>query len=657
MIERITVSAKKISGSVECGSGFSLTVNFYALTLHTLFLLSSTHTHSLNFLYFCSIERLSMPNPYVSLMRTAWHYARHEKRQYVLTYSLFILASGTFAMFPLLYGWFINKIQKDGLDHLRYAWLYGGAYLLMKLVEWSFHGPARVLERRLAFNLSRNFLQELYHQTLHLTVRWHQDHHSGATINRIRKAYEALKEFFQNGFLYMYAISKFAFSFIAMILFSPLFGAIGVVIGVLTVLIIFRFDKPFIKALDETNEREHVVSSTLFDSLSNIITVITLRLEKRMENSLLKKVMDVFPPFMRTVKINEWKWFVADMLVASIYVVTLVGYVYQNWVPGEVFMVGNLVALLGFVNQFTSVFHDVAWQYTQIVQFNTDVQTARSISDAYREKHLPDEVRPLPRDWKNISIRGLHFSHKEAYVAGETAHSLHDISIELNKGRRIALIGSSGSGKSTLMALMRGLYEPQSGVSISVDGDDGYTMGSLAGSITLFPQEPEIFENTIEHNITLGLPFDSGQVMEVCETARFDDVVAQLPKGLASNIQEKGVNLSGGQKQRLALARGILAAKSSDIILLDEPTSSVDPKTEIEIYEKLFAECAGKVVVSSLHRLYLLRYFDYVYVLKNGRIVDEGSFNDLREASVQFQELWRHQESHERIPDNISGAL
>lgn len=598
-----------------------------------------------------------MPNPYVSLMRTAWHYARHEKRQYVLTYSLFILASGTFAMFPLLYGWFINKIQKEGVDHLRYAWLYGGAYLLMKLVEWSFHGPARVLERRLAFNLSRNFLQELYHQTLHLTVRWHQDHHSGATINRIRKAYEALKEFFQNGFLYMYAISKFAFSFIAMILFSPLFGAIGVVIGVLTVLIIFRFDKPFIKALDETNEREHVVSSTLFDSLSNIITVITLRLEKRMENSLLKKVMDVFPPFMRTVKINEWKWFVADMLVASIYVVTLVGYVYQNWVPGEVFMVGNLVALLGFVNQFTSVFHDVAWQYTQIVQFNTDVQTARSISDAYREKHLPDEVRPLPRDWKNISIRGLHFSHKEAYVAGETAHSLHDISIELNKGRRIALIGSSGSGKSTLMALMRGLYEPQSGVSISVDGDDGYTMGSLAGSITLLPQEPEIFENTIEHNITLGLPFDSGQVMEVCETARFDDVVAQLPKGLASNIQEKGVNLSGGQKQRLALARGILAAKSSDIILLDEPTSSVDPKTEIEIYEKLFAECAGKVVVSSLHRLYLLRYFDYVYVLKNGRIVDEGSFNDLREASVQFQELWRHQESHERIPDNISGAL
>ena len=169
-----------------------------------------------------------MANPYISLMRTAWHYARHEKKQYVITYSLFVFAAGTFATFPLLYGWFINKVQTNGLDHLHYAWLYGGAYLLMKLVEWSFHGPARVLERKLAFSLSRNFLQELYHQTLHLPVRWHQDHHSGATINRIRKAYEALKEFFQNGFMYMYAISKFSFSFSAMVVFSPLFGAIGV---------------------------------------------------------------------------------------------------------------------------------------------------------------------------------------------------------------------------------------------------------------------------------------------------------------------------------------------------------------------------------------------------------------------------------------------
>jgi ABC-type multidrug transport system fused ATPase/permease subunit len=575
-------------------------------------------------------------------MKTAWRYAKQEKKQYILVYSLFILASGSFALYPLLYGWFINALQKGDAQHLRYALIYVGLYFLMKLVEWGLHGPARILERKLAFNLSRNYLQELYHQTLHLPVKWQQDNHSGATINRIRKAYEALKDFFQNGFMYFYALAKFISSFVAMIVFSPLFGGIGIVLGAITVWIIFKFDKPFIQSVDDTNEKEHVVSSTLFDSLSNIITVITLRLEKRMEKSLLEKVKDVYAPFMRSVKINEWKWFAADMLVVLIYCVNIAGYIYQNTMPGQVFMLGGLVTLIGFVNQFTSVFHDVAWQYTQIVQYNTNVQTARSISEAYQQNHLPDGASNLPEDWKKISIRDLNFTHKEKYSSEERAQSLHDIQLSIEKGKRIALIGESGSGKSTLMALLRGLYEPESGIKVTVDNKIASDINSLQDSVTLFPQEPEIFENTIEHNISLGLPFEEKDIMAVCETAHFTEVVRQLPNGLQSNIQEKGVNLSGGQKQRLALARGILAAKSCDIVLLDEPTSSVDPKTEIQIYERLFAECKDKAIVSSLHRLYLLCYFDYVYVLRSGRMVDKGTFEELKANSSIFKELWRH---------------
>lgn len=583
-------------------------------------------------------------NPYISLMVTAWRYARQEKKRYLLVYTLFICASVVSAMNPLLYGWFINIVQKEGIDRLHYAWLFGAGFLLLKLLEWSFHGPARIVERELAFNLSRNFLQELYHQTLHLPVKWHQDHHSGATINRIRKAYEALKDFFQNGFHYLYTITKFLSSFIAMLVFSPLFGAIGVLIGAVTVWVIFKFDKPFMKAVDDTNEKEHVVSSTLFDSLSNIITVITLRLEKRMEKSLLKKTDEVFPPFISSVKINEWKWFVADVLVTLIYVVTAVGYIYQHTRPGNVFMLGSLVALLGFVNQFTSVFHDIAFQYTNIVQYNTNVQTARFIADAYKEHHLPDGSDGLPANWHSINISGLNFSHKEIYTADAKAHSLHDINITLTKGKRIAFIGASGSGKSTLMALLRGLYDPEPGISINADNQRSLDAAAIAASITLFPQEPEIFENTIEHNITLGLPFDERDIRQVCEAAHFTEVIQHLPNGLQSNIQEKGVNLSGGQKQRLALARGVLAAKTSDIVLLDEPTSSVDPRTEVQIYEKLFAAFKDKAVASTLHRLYLLSYFDYVYILQNGHIADHGTFADLKNRSKLFKELWKHQE-------------
>jgi ATP-binding cassette, subfamily B, bacterial len=367
-----------------------------------------------------------------------------------------------------------------------------------------------------------------------------------------------------------------------------------------------------------------------------------------MEKGLLQKVKDVFSPFMRTVLINEWKWFFADILISLIYIITVVGYIYQHWIPGTVFMVGNLVALLGFVNQFTSVFQDVAWQYTQIVQFDTNVQTARFISEAYEKQHLPEASAELPENWNNLSIRNLNFSHKETFSSIEKAQSLHDIDIRMERGKRVALIGESGSGKTTLMALLRGLYEPEPGAEIRIDGVN-YDAASIADSSTLFPQEPEIFENTIEHNITLGLPFEEREIYEVCDIAHFTEVIKQLPKGLHSNIMEKGVNLSGGQKQRLALARGILAAKSSDIILLDEPTSSVDPKTEVLIYEKLFEECRNKAVVSSLHRLYLLKYFDYIYVLKDGRIADQGNFSDLKNGSPLFMELWKHQEDKQKV--------
>lgn len=590
-----------------------------------------------------------MTNSYISLLKTAWRYAQQERKRYVLVYAMFICANIAGSLNPVLLGLFVDRLQKDSSRVLLYTGWYALAYIGLKLIEWCFHGPARIMERKLAFNLSRNFLHERYHQALHLPVKWHQDHHSGATINRIRKAYEALKSFFDGGFMYLHALAKFVFSFAAMIYFSPLFGSIGIMLGIFIVWVIFKFDKPLIRTQEEINEKEHTVSATLFDSLSNILTVITLRLEKSMENGLMGKVKSLLKPFQKNALINEWKWFTADMLIVLIYAVITVGYIYQHWEPGKAFYVGGLVALLGFVNQFTSVFHDVAWQYNQIIQYNTDVQTASNIEKEYQSHHRPDKESVLPEGWKKIEIKNLNFSHREAYDDRHGPQSLHQFHLTLERGKKVALIGESGSGKTTLLALLRGLYEPEPGVELMVD-DKTYTFSTINGTVTLFPQEPEIFENTIAYNITLGLPFDPDEINKVCRDAHFSEAIRHLPRGLESNIKEKGVNLSGGQKQRLALARGILAARESEVVLMDEPTSSVDPKTEAKIYENLFAAFADKAMVSSLHRLHLLRLFDYIYVLQQGRLVAEGSFEYLRNHNAIFQELWKHQEDVQKKP-------
>ena len=583
-----------------------------------------------------------MANPYISLLSTAWRYARSQRKKYVLVYVMFLCANLTYSLNPILFGWFIGKIQRDTNHILHYTGLYIAGYISIKFAQWCFHGPARIMERTLAFHLSRNFLQEKYHQVLHLPVKWQQDHHSGATINRIRKAYEALREFFDRGFMYVYAFTKFFISVIAMLYFSPLYGTVAVGMGLFTIFVIRTFDKPFVKALEEVNEKEHIVSSTLFDSLSNIMTVITLRLEKSMETGLLHKVQQILRPFRKSALINEWKWFCAEMMIVCIYGVITFGYIFQHWVPGQVFYVGSLVTLLAYVNQFTSVFQDIAWQYTEIVQSNTYVQTAAVISTAYAEQHRADQPAPLPANWHTLELRRLNFSHNGSYDTGRGAQSLHDLHLTLRRGQRIALIGASGSGKSTLLALLRGLYLPEAGLAIEVDGKP-VSLDQVNEAVTLFPQEPEIFENTLAYNVTLGLPFTEQEIMEVCTGAHFTEVISQLPLGLQSDIREKGVNLSGGQKQRLALARGILAARDSELVLLDEPTSSVDPRTEAMIYEGLFKAFSDKAIVSSMHRLHLLPRFDYVYILHQGRIVGEGTFGDLRDHNPAFQDLWRHQ--------------
>jgi len=602
-----------------------------------------------------------MQNPYFSLLQTAWRYAKGSRKLYLLIYVMFICANIVAAVNPFFYGWFVNSIQKNGFHVLSTVWLYGLGFLGLKLLEWCFHGPARVMERKLAFKISQNYLDDLYGKLIHLPAGWHKDHHSGSTINRLRKTYTALKDFFQSGFIYIASLMKFLISFGVMFYFSPLFGCVAVVLGSLTLFVIVKFDKPFVAALKEVNEADHKVSSSLFDSLSNILTVITLRLEKRVHTGLMEKLTAVYPPFKKFVSINEWKWFSAQMLVALIYVVMIVGYVYQHAVPGKVFMLGGLVTLLGFVNQFTSVFNDFASQYTQIVQFHTDVESSKIIEVAFEQERRIISEKQLPKNWNKVVITDLNYNHPvkaeepttvnaqgilNTAPAWKKSHGLQQMHLTIPRGKRVALIGESGCGKTTLLGLLRGLYEPSKYAGLEVDGKDNISFGHIANEVTLFPQEPEIFEATFEYNITLGLPFEQQEIDHVCDITRLSPVLENLEGGAASMIQEKGVNLSGGQKQRLALARGVLAAHSSSIILMDEPTSAMDPKTEQEIYLNLFKEFEGKTVISTLHRLHLLEHFDYVYVLDKGRIVEEGSLGYLLENGEVFNRLWKHQQKH-----------
>jgi len=123
--------------------------------------------------------------------------------------------------------------------------------------------------------------------------------------------------------------------------------------------------------------------------------------------------------------------------------------------------------------------------------------------------------------------------------------------------------------------------------------------------------------------------------------ARVTEVIKSLPKKEESLVYEKGVNLSGGEKQRLALARGLLASSQRQMVLLDEPTSSVDPKNELKIYKNIFKEFKSKTIISSIHRMHLLTMFDKIYLFQRGRIVAQGTFDELMQTSALFRLQWK----------------
>jgi ABC-type multidrug transport system fused ATPase/permease subunit len=307
-----------------------------------------------------------------------------------------------------------------------------------------------------------------------------------------------------------------------------------------------------------------------------------------------------------------------------------------------IIIIGTLFALYTYLQNIGGVFSNFAYQYGKIVEQDTALRAAEIINEAY-EKINHEEYPSLPADWHTLEIRNLSFSYHQEKKEGEPESKKHldEVDLTIVRNQKIAFIGESGSGKSTALALLRGLYKPNI-VEMWCDGNllSG-GMGALYHQVTLIPQEPELFNSTVEDNITMDIPTHSNNIQRVMDIAQFQSVLTRLPDGLNTNVMEKGVSLSGGEKQRLALARGLLAGWNSDFVFLDEPTSSVDFTNEMKIYENILLAFKDTTVISTVHNLALLKYFDSIYLFGNGKVIARGNFDELK-SHPSFNILWEN---------------
>lgn len=241
-----------------------------------------------------------------------------------------------------------------------------------------------------------------------------------------------------------------------------------------------------------------------------------------------------------------------------------------------------------------------------------------------------------PKKPYGIIARNVAFSYN---AQGKV---LQDVSLKVSAGECIAIVGPSGSGKSTLAYLLSGIFSPDSG-AIQLDGGiDVDALSNRPEIVTLVPQEPFLFGDTIEANLCFGLEAAEMTRIQSCvQAAQIDEFIHSLPEGYHSRIGERGVTVSGGERQRLALARALLRKPS--VLVLDEITSALDPGTEQAILNSLGTLHGKTTVILVTHRITAAVKADQVYVLENGQIAESGSPGDLLRSNGLFSKLYADQ--------------
>jgi len=580
-------------------------------------------------------------NPLVYLFQKTWKYSEGNRNRIVLFWIMFIIAiSLTLFVVPLVWAEIINVVTLQGIttDSFRYLCKLLAITLVIEIMFWCLHGPARVLENVNAFKARANYRKFLLRGVMSMPVEWQVDHHSGDTIDRVEKGTSALFSFSEDSFQVIYTMVQLIGCLIMIAYFSTPLVCIVIIMIFASAMITMRFDKRLIAHYQQLNRAENGISESVFDTINKITTVIILRVERIILRTIANKIDAPLELFAKNNALNEMKWFLTSICSVAMTILVLGTYFWQHIGSAKGILVGSVYLLINYLEKLNQIFYKFTNLYGDILQRKAKVNNAEEIAQDFKAENEVNHV--LPKEWNELKIEGLSFSYHDTLKDRDL--NLNNISLSIHHGERIALVGKTGSGKTTLLKIIRDLYHP---ISLKLTVDGIYIPNGFAGicqAISLVPQAPEIFSTTILENITLGAEYDMGQVKRCSDMACFAEVVEGLPKGFETSMKEKGINLSGGQQQRLALARGLLACEDKDIILLDEPTKSLDTVTEISAYRNIFAGFPKQTIIAVEHRTHLLPMFDRICLFDKGRIIAIGTLKELLADSAEFQDLWQN---------------
>ena len=619
------------------------------------------------------------------LYRELWRFAAGRRSTLMWAVLLLIGSQGFKLAVPALAGTALNTLQAQGLAGLSQAAQMVALVFLATLASWLMHGPGRILERNVALVVRQRVSTDLMERLYAAPLGWHEAQHGVETAHRVQQTTRALYDFAQSQFIYLQSVVRLVGPVVALWLISPWVGVVAVVGYLVLAAIIVAFDKVMMRLAREENAADREYWASLSDGLVNVLSVLALRLQRGVLKLVETRLDAVFAPVRRAIVYNEGKWATVDLLNCVLWIVLLSLYVWlsmQGMVPAgpevqaaadvaagaagsaasaadgaaEGVRIGNLFMVYEYALQAGSVITGVAAHFQSLTRQKVDYTSG----DEIRALPLPaeqaaavgaPEAAAIPEDWQQLKLSAVVFERQPADPSNPEAvgGSLTGIDLQLQRGKRYALVGPSGSGKTTLLRLLAGLYAPSTG-QLQADGQGPLPAAAVAPALrsvaTLLPQDAELFGGTLRENLAMadaaGGNAEAAQRIgdshyaRALETAQASAFVAKMPGGLDAKVTARGGNLSGGQRQRVAIARALVAAEASSLLLLDEPTSALDPSTEAALIESFFEARADATIVASIHRPSLLPKFDALIMVEAGRVVATGPLGTIHSDSPQL---------------------
>jgi ABC-type multidrug transport system fused ATPase/permease subunit len=298
---------------------------------------------------------------------------------------------------PWLFGCAVNALQSQGIEGVRRAGWYLLAMLGAATVAWALHGPARIVERRVALFAREGLADALFARLVALPWRWHERHHSGETLHRLQQTSAALFGFAQNQFIYLQNIVSIVGPIIALLAISWVTGTVALVGYAVIAIVLARFDRVMVRLVREENAAERRYTSAVVDSVGNISTVLTLGLQAPVRDAVRARHLAVSEPLAKNFVVNEAKWAVIDLLNNAMRVGLVALYAWLAWRNTGAILVGTAVMVHQYVQQIGTVIGSLAQHWGDLVRRQTDIACADPILDA-----APREVSLRETPWQTI---------------------------------------------------------------------------------------------------------------------------------------------------------------------------------------------------------------------------------------------------------------